>query len=124
MTIDRRTVTLGILVTPVVLLTDAVEARSGTMYGLISQLMTKPEHRDELVRILASATANMPGCLGYVIALDAARDDAVWITETWRDGDSHAASLRLPQVQAAMSAGRPLITGVGSRTVTRPVAGA
>ena len=94
------------------------------MYGLISQVTTRPEHRDELVRILAAATGNMPGCLGYVIALDAARDDAVWITETWRDADSHAASLRLPQVQAAMAEGRPLITGMGFRTQTRPVAGA
>ena len=93
------------------------------MHGLISQLMTRPDHRDELVRILAAATRDMPGCLSYVIALDAARDDAIWITEVWRDADSHAASLRLPEVQAAMAEGRPLITGMGSRTTTRPVAG-
>ena len=124
MIIDRRTFNGGLLATSVVLLTGVAEARSGTMYGLISQVTTRPEHRDELVRILVAATGNMPGCLGYVIALDAGRDDAVWITETWRDADSHAASLRLPQVQAAMAEGRPLITGMGFRTETRPVAGA
>ena len=93
------------------------------MHGLISQLMTRPNHREELVRILAAATRDMPGCLGYVIALDAARDDAIWITEVWRDADSHAASLKLPEVQAAMAEGRPLITGMGSRITTHPVAG-
>ena len=46
------------------------------MHGLISRLTTKPEHRDELARILAVATRNMPGCLGDVIALDKARDAA------------------------------------------------
>ncbi len=94
------------------------------MYGLISQLMTMPEHRDELVGILAAATHAMPGCLSYVIALDATRDDAVWITEVWADIESHAASLRLPAIQAAMARGRPLITGMGPRTATHPVAGA
>ena len=93
------------------------------MYGLISQLMAKPEHRDELVRILAENTKGMPGCLSYVIALDATRDDAIWITEVWTDNESHAASLKLPSIQAAMTEGRPLITGMGSRTTTHPVAG-
>ncbi len=93
------------------------------MHGLISQLMTKPEHRDELVRILAASTDGMPGCLSYVIALDATRDDAVWITEVWTDSESHTASLELPGIQAAMTEGRPLITGAGSRTTTHPVAG-
>ncbi len=93
------------------------------MYGLISQLMAKPEHRDEFVRILAASTKGMPGCLSYVIALDATRDDAIWITEVWTDSESHAASLKLPSIQAAMTEGRPLITGMGSRTTTYPVAG-
>jgi quinol monooxygenase YgiN len=93
------------------------------MYGLISQLTTKPEQRDELVQILADATKRMSGCLSYVIALDAVRDDAIWITEVWTDTESHAASLKLPEIQVAMTKGRPLITGMGSRTETKPVAG-
>ncbi|WP_428376101.1 putative quinol monooxygenase [Lichenicoccus sp.] len=93
------------------------------MYGLISQLMAKPEQRDELVQTLAAATKDMPGCVSYVIALDASRDDAVWITEVWKDSESHAASLKLPAVQEAMIKGRPLITGMGSRVTTHPVAG-
>ena len=93
------------------------------MYGLISQLITRPEHMDELVQLLASATKEMPGCLSYVISLDATRDDAIWITEVWRDSSSHAASLKLPQIQTAMTEGKRLITGMGSRTATHPVAG-
>ena len=94
------------------------------MHGLITQLITAPDGRDTLVRILAAATTDMPGCRGYVIALDASRDDAVWITEIWSDSDSHAASLKLQAVQEAMSKGRPLITGIGTRVTTHPVAGA
>jgi quinol monooxygenase YgiN len=93
------------------------------MYGLISQLLTTPEKREELVGILAAATTGMPGCLSYVVALDATRDDAIWVTEVWRDRASHAASLDLPEVRAAMARGKPLVTGMGGRTVTEPVAG-
>ena len=124
-TIDQRTFNLSALATSAILLPDlaAAESRSNTMYGLISQLTTKSEHRDELIQILAAATKKMSGCLSYIVALDATRDDAIWITEVWRDSESHAASLKLPEIQAAMAKGRLLITEMGPRTTTRPIAG-
>ncbi len=93
------------------------------MFGLISQFMTKPEQRDELAEILAAATQDMPGCLSYVIARDAARDDTLWVTEVWTDHESHAASPELPAVREALTKERALITGMGSRTTTEPIAG-
>ncbi len=93
------------------------------MYGVISQFMTLPARRDELIEVLATGTKGMPGCLSYIIAKDSSRDDAVWVTEVWTDSGSHAASLRLPAVQEALAKGRPMITGMGPRTTTRPVAG-
>jgi quinol monooxygenase YgiN len=65
----------------------------------------------------------MPGCLGYVIARDKADPDALWITETWDSAASHAASLALPAVRAAIAKGWPLIAGFGERFETEPVAG-
>jgi quinol monooxygenase YgiN len=93
------------------------------MYGLIRQLVTFPEKRDELVQILAVGTKDMPGCLSYVIAEDASRDDTVWVTEVWADSESHSASLELPAVHEALTRGRQLIVGMGTRTATHPVAG-
>ena len=93
------------------------------MYGLISQILALPDKREELVRILAEATRHMPGCLSYVIANDASRADAIWVTEVWTDEESHAASLKLPVVQNALTTGRPLIAGIGVRATTKPVAG-
>lgn len=93
------------------------------MYGLIRQFVTFPEKRDELVQILAAGTKDMPGCLSYVIAEDASRDDTVWVTEVWTDSESHAASLKLPAVHEALSKGRQLIVGMGARTATHPIAG-
>lgn len=65
----------------------------------------------------------MPGCLSYVVAMDPADGDALWITEVWDSAESHKASLTLPEVKAALQAGRPLISGFGERFETRPVGG-
>jgi len=72
---------------------------------------------------LVSASADMPGCLSYVVARDLGDPDSLWITEVWRNQTSHEASLSLPAVQEAMTAGRALIADFLERTVTEPVGG-
>lgn len=93
------------------------------MYGLIGQMKAIAGKRDELVAILAESTGGMPGCLSYIVANDATDADALWITEVWTDKDSHAASLKLPAVQAAIARARPIIAGFGHRFETVPVGG-
>ena len=90
------------------------------MYGLISQLFVAAGQRDQLMSILAHGSKDMAGCVSYVVAADRAREDSVWITEVWRDAESHRASLTLPSVQAAIAQGRPLIKGIGIRIETTP----
>ena len=93
------------------------------MHGLIGRMRAVPGRRDELLAILLEGTAEMPGCLSYIVALDPADADAVWITEVWDSRESHAASLRLPAVRAAIARARPLIAGFDSGTETVPVSG-
>jgi len=102
-------------------LTQAKENKA--MYGLIGQMKAAPGKRDELVAILSESTGGMPGCLSYIVATDATDADALWITEVWTDKDSHAASLKLPAVQAAIARARPIIAGFGHRFETVPVGG-
>ena len=92
-------------------------------YGLIGQMIAKPGKRDALLTCLREGTTGMPGCLSYVIALDTANPDALWITEVWDNRDNHMASLKLPAVQAAIAKARPIIAGFGQRFETVPVAG-
>lgn len=92
-------------------------------YGLIGQMKAAPGMRDELIAILGESTRAMPGCLSYVIAQDQADPDAIWITEVWTDRESHAGSLKLPAVQAAIAKARPMIAGFGHRFETVPVGG-
>jgi quinol monooxygenase YgiN len=94
-----------------------------SMYGLIGQMLVTPGNRDALIAILAEGTGAMPGCLSYIIAKDSEDADAIWITEVWDSKDNHAASLKLPAVQAAIAKGRPMIAGFGHRFETLPVAG-
>lgn len=93
------------------------------MYGLIGQMLAKPGQRDELIRILLEGTGKMPGCLSYIISKDLEDDNALWISEVWDSRESHQASLSLPEVQDAITRGRPLIDGFGTRIETKPVGG-
>jgi quinol monooxygenase YgiN len=120
----RRTVLAGGVAFAATAVAMAGQAQeSQTMYGLIGQMKAAPGKRDELAAILAESTEGMPGCLSYIIAKDATDADALWITEVWTDKDSHAGSLKLPAVQAAIARARPIITGFGHRFETVPVGG-
>jgi quinol monooxygenase YgiN len=95
----------------------------GGLYGLIGKMTAASGRRGALAEILLDATADMPGCLSYVIAEDPAEPDVLWITEVWDSQASHAASLSLPSVQAAIGQARPLIAGMERVTETRPLGG-
>ena len=93
------------------------------MYGLIGSATAVEGKRDELIKILLEGVNDMPGCLSYIVAKDMADADALWITEVWTDKASHAASLKLPAVQAAIAKARPIIAGFGHRFETVPIGG-
>lgn len=93
------------------------------MYGLIGKILAQPGQREALIEILLEGTANMPGCLSYVVAKDNADVDGVWVTEAWESHQHHQDSLSLPSVQAAIARGRALIAGFGERFETVPVGG-
>lgn len=93
------------------------------MYGLIGKITAVSGKRDKLVSILIDGTYAMPGCLSYIVAADPAEPDAIWVTEVWDSRESHAGSLTLPSVQAAIGKGRPLIAGFSNRVETEPIGG-
>lgn len=93
------------------------------MYGLMGRMIAQPGQRDALIAILLEGTGAMPGCLSYIVAKDAKDANAIWVTEVWDSKDSHAASLKLPAVQAAIAKGKPLITGFDSYSETEPMGG-
>jgi quinol monooxygenase YgiN len=122
--IERRALIAGGLALAAVAGPALAQAKEeNTMYGLIGQMKAAPGKRDELVAILSESTGGMPGCLSYVVAKDTADADALWITEVWTDKASHAASLQLPAVQAAIAKARPIIAGFGHRFETIPIGG-
>ncbi|WP_234030134.1 putative quinol monooxygenase [Erythrobacter mangrovi] len=108
------------------LLTACTTTTEGTgameeLYGIVGQMKAAPGKRAELVGYLLEGTQGMPGNLAYIIAEDLADPDGIWITEVWRSKADHAASLSLPSVQDAITKGRPLIAGFGTRVETRPL---
>lgn len=93
------------------------------MYGLIGKMRTTAGQRDTVIGILLESTGSMPGCRSYVIATDPSDADAIWVTEVWDSKETHAASLKLPQVVQAITTARPLVAGFAERFETSPVGG-
>ena len=93
------------------------------MYGLIGRITAVAGQRDALAAILVPGPGGMPGCLSYVVASDPGNPDAIWVTEVWESAEAHRASLQLPQVQAAIARGRPLIAGFDNRVETKVLGG-
>lgn len=91
------------------------------MYGLIGSMLVLPENRGELLSALAEASADLPGCLSYVVAADADDPSLVWVTEAWESKEAHAASLELEHVKAAIARAKPVLLGFGTRVETTPV---
>lgn len=85
------------------------------VYAIIGQMLSTPGKRDELIGYLSAGSTEMPGNLAYDIWRDKADENAIWITEVWKDEASHKASLALPQVQDAIRKARPIIAGFGAR---------
>ncbi len=126
MAYSRREIALSAAVAAVGLAGSGAQTASaaGTpLYGLISQLITVAGKRDELMGVLVEAAGEMPGCLSFIVAADAAREDAIWISEVWASTDDHDRSLSLPKVAAAVAKSGPLIAGLGARAETIPVGG-
>jgi quinol monooxygenase YgiN len=101
------------------------QAQDPQMFGLIGKMTAKPGQRDALIALILDGSDAMPGCLSYIVAKDAEDENGVWITEVWDSEASHAASLKLPAVTAAIGKAMPLIDmqakGVQQKTV--PVGG-
>ena len=93
------------------------------MYGLIGRMTAIPGQRDALTAILLESLGTMPGCLSYIVAHDPADDHAIWVTEVWTDQAAHRASLRVPEVKAAIARGLPLIATFEDGQATAPVGG-
>ena len=69
--------------------------------------------RDELVAHLTrrSDTLKQIGCLAYEVGVSDDDVDTVFVVELWESAEAHQASLALPEVQAAIAAARPLLSG-------------
>lgn len=121
--IGRRTFVAGAAAAAALPMEVMAMTENADMHGLIGRMRAVPGQRDALIAILLEGTGGMPGCLSYVVAKDPTDADAIWITEVWDSRASHAASLQLPAVRAAITRARPLIAGFDSGHETVPVGG-
>ncbi len=91
------------------------------MYGLIVKMTLAAGRREEMIALLKESAANMPGCLSYVVAEDAADENVLWVTEVWESAASHDAALSLPAVKNVIPRAKAMVTNIARVAVTNPV---
>jgi len=87
------------------------------------KLTAAPGKHEEMIRILKQSALDMLGCLSYVVAKDAADENALWVTEVWDSEASHETSLSLSAVRNAMPQAKQIVSGFDKIAVTNPVWG-
>lgn len=107
------------------MLAGKLQAQEEDLFGLIGKMTAKPGQRDALIALVLEGANTMPGCISYIVAKDADDENDIWITEVWDSVASHAASLKLPTVAAAIGKAMPLIdmTARGLQQKTVPIGG-
>lgn len=86
---------------------------SGMTFANVGTLGTVPDRRDELVAALIQRNDLLKGagCLAYEVGTNDEEPNTVYVVELWESAQAHQASLALPEVQAAIAAARPLLSG-------------
>ena len=82
-------------------------------FANVGTLGAVPGARDALVSILTrrNAALETAGCLLYEVGVSESEPDTVYVMELWQSAEQHAASLQLPEVQAAIAEARPMLSG-------------
>jgi quinol monooxygenase YgiN len=82
-------------------------------FANVGTLGTVPGKRDELVAHLTRRSDALKeiGCLAYDVGVNDDQPDTVFVVELWTSADAHRSSLQLPEVQKAIAAARPLLSG-------------
>ena len=102
----------------------AASKEEGGMYGLITKIAVVSGRRDEVTAILKESASGMEGCLSYIVAKDAADQNAIWVTEVWTSLASHDAALSLPSVRNGMARAKDAVSAFDRIAVTSPIWGA
>jgi quinol monooxygenase YgiN len=90
------------------------------MWGMIAKITLVPDKCDEMIGILKESATDIQGCLSYVVAKDAADENAIWVTEVWDSMASHDASLSLPAVKSAIPRAKAIVSNFEKIAVTNP----
>lgn len=85
----------------------------GMTFANVGALGALPGRRDELVAHLTRHSPQLAdiGCLLYEVGVGDEQPETVFVAELWTSAEAHRESLQLPQVQQAIAAARPMLSG-------------
>lgn len=89
----------------------AFQPEERCMFAITNIIRCQEGMRDNVARIIAEGSAQLPGCRYYALAFHANDPDAILVSEVWDSEEDHAASLSNPRVRAAIGQAGPMLAG-------------
>lgn len=84
-------------------------------YSVYGKLTAKSGHRDELLSYLRAAAQGMEdlaSCYCYLLGVDEADQDSVYVFEVWDSAEAHDKSLEMDVFRVLIERARPIIVGM------------
>lgn len=84
-------------------------------YSVNGKLIAQPQKGQELLGYLLEAAhemENLPECYCYIVGMNPAEPDAVYVYEVWESEAAHDVSLQLPVFANLIQKARPIIAGM------------
>lgn len=94
-------------------------------FGMFAKITPEEGKRDELAEILleaANAMDTLDECDLYVVSVSQ-EENAIWVTEVWKDTEAHKASLSIEAIRTLIQRGRPLIVAMETIQTFTPLGG-
>ncbi|XKE79771.1 antibiotic biosynthesis monooxygenase [Oceanobacillus kapialis] len=95
-------------------------------FGFYNKFTAVEGKRDALAEMLLEAATSMEeleDCALYVVSLDDANKDTVYVYEVWSDENAHRASLSLEASQILIQKAKPIIAGVEKINTSSSIGG-
>ena len=95
-----------------------------TMISISSKCVALPGRRSELASVFSQVAATrLDGREIYIVNVDGANDDVLWVYEVFRDAEALEAHRESNEVKIAVPASRELMVEPPETIYGRPVAG-
>jgi quinol monooxygenase YgiN len=95
-------------------------------YCLINKITTKPDKRDEVIRIMLESGKPFDtndNCLLYMVSKDTQSENVIWVLDVWNSYEAHEEAMAKSDMRQFVKEAIPLLQHRPEQFIIQPVGG-